>query len=64
MIEAYCSPMMYPRPRTAAEVFMVNTALYRSVKPLSAPMAPVEKFSVHARMDGPMKSNRAAATAE
>ncbi len=55
---------MYPRPRTAAEVFIVNTALYLSVKPLRASMAPVEKFSAQAFIEGPTKSNTAAVTAE
>ena len=63
-MDAYSIPIMYPSPNTAAEVFIVNTALYLLVKPLSAPIAPVEKFSAHARMDGPTKSNSAAVIAE
>ena len=49
---------------TAAEVFMVKTALTRSVSPESAPMALVVKFSAQPRMEGPTKSKTAATRAE
>ena len=64
MIDAKRIPMMYPSPMTAAEVFMVNTALIRSVKCESTPIEAVEKTSAHPFIEGPTKSKIAATTAE
>ncbi len=55
---------MYPRPKTAAEVFMVKTAFVRSVKPERPVIAAVEKFSAQPFMEGPTKSKTAAKRAD
>ena len=47
MINAYFSPIIYPRPNTAAPVFTFSTSLARSARSAPHPIMRVVTFSFH-----------------